>query len=123
MISEHPHQLYSKLEDLLGGQDAGTLMGCLPPVGWADVATREDLRNLEGRLDARMDALGSRLEVLDNRLDAMERRLEARMGEMEARIEGRGRSLFLSLVGLQMTAAALVVCVSHGVITRRGSGA
>jgi hypothetical protein len=38
------------------GDDAGiTLMEMLPPVGWADVATKQDLLALEERLDARFE--------------------------------------------------------------------
>jgi hypothetical protein len=38
------------------GDDAGiTLMELLPPVGWADVATKHDLVLLEQRLDARFE--------------------------------------------------------------------
>ena len=39
------------------GDDAGiTLMEMLPPVGWADVATKRDLDVLEQRLEARLEA-------------------------------------------------------------------
>jgi hypothetical protein len=39
------------------GDDAGvTPMEMLPPVGWADVATKHDLFALELRLDARFEA-------------------------------------------------------------------
>jgi len=31
-------------------------MELLPPVGWADVATKEDLRQLEERLNLRLDS-------------------------------------------------------------------
>jgi hypothetical protein len=38
------------------GDDAGiTLMEMLPPVGWADVATKQDLVLLETRLEARFE--------------------------------------------------------------------
>jgi hypothetical protein len=38
------------------GDDAGvTLMEMLPPVGWADVATKQDLVLLESRLEARCE--------------------------------------------------------------------
>ncbi len=38
------------------GDDAGiTLMEMLPPVGWADIATKQDLVLLEARLEARFE--------------------------------------------------------------------
>ena len=40
------HQLHSKLEQVLGPDEAQTLMAHLPPVGWADVATKRDLDQL-----------------------------------------------------------------------------
>jgi hypothetical protein len=41
------------------GDDAGiTLMELLPPVGWADVATKQDLLVLRGDLDLVRDDLG-----------------------------------------------------------------
>ena len=50
-ITEHArHQLYKHLEELMGAEDASTLMEHLPPVGWADVATRRDLDAMEQRL-------------------------------------------------------------------------
>lgn len=33
----------------------------LPPVGWGDVATKQDLDHLESRIDVRLDALEQRL--------------------------------------------------------------
>jgi hypothetical protein len=50
---ESRHHLYNKLENVLGSEDATVLMEHLPPVGWADVATKRDLDALEGRISAR----------------------------------------------------------------------
>ncbi|MFI5053518.1 MAG: hypothetical protein ACHQDE_04080 [Acidimicrobiia bacterium] len=39
------------------GDDAGiTLMEMLPPVGWADVATKQDLASMETRLELYIEA-------------------------------------------------------------------
>ena len=46
------HELYLRLEETLGPEAATTLMEHLPPVGWADVATKRDLDQLADRLRA-----------------------------------------------------------------------
>jgi hypothetical protein len=59
------HRLYLKLEAVLGSEEAGTLMDHLPPRGFADLVTKEDLRlsleSLEHRLTAKIENLARRL--------------------------------------------------------------
>ena len=57
------HQLYLRLEEHLGAEAATTLMEHLPPVGWADVATKRDLDHLGDITEARFAQLGDHLRV------------------------------------------------------------
>ena len=55
------HELYSSLEDTIGKGPTETIMALLPPVGWADVATKHDLAELEARIETKMEAMESRI--------------------------------------------------------------
>ncbi len=55
------HELYLKLEQVLGPSEATTLMEHLPPVGWSDVATKRDLDHL--RVELRADLRGELISV------------------------------------------------------------
>ena len=46
---------------MFGDEGAGTLMTLLPPVGWADVATKQDLAHLSTEL--RLEMRGLRAEL------------------------------------------------------------
>jgi hypothetical protein len=77
------HELYRRLEEVLGPEAATTMIEHLPPGGWADVATKHDLAGLEDRMDlrfARVDerfsAVDTRFDMVDARFDMVERRFE-----------------------------------------------
>jgi len=125
-ISERDrHELYLAVEGLIGAPVAETMMSMLPPVGWADVATKHDLAALEDRFelrfDARFAAVDARFEAVDARFDSMEARFDARFDGMEARFVDKetfqremrelSQRLVLTLVGSQISLAALVVTV------------
>lgn len=50
ITEETRHRMYQKLERLMGSEEAAVLMEHLPPVGWADVATKRDLEHLHLQL-------------------------------------------------------------------------
>ena len=95
------HQLHSKLREALGEEAAATLMEYLPPVGWADVATKHDL-DLQAALTKRdLDALEERI---GRRIESL--RADFR-GELNAAITSQTRTIVLAVIGSNLTIAGM----------------
>ena len=105
------HELFLRLEQVLGPERAETLMELLPPVGWADVATKRDLDALEQRMDLRFELVDQRFEALDQRFEASEQKLLAAFrGELLAQsnvITAQTRTLVMANLGAVLSVAAL----------------
>jgi hypothetical protein len=56
-------QLRTAIGQILDEEAADTLMELLPPVGWADVATKTDLQHLRDELKGDMHALQLTIEI------------------------------------------------------------
>ena len=61
ITNEDRYHLQAKANTVLGEKEGATLMELLPPVGWADVATKNDLNAQTAVLDAKFVALRSDL--------------------------------------------------------------
>lgn len=86
------HELHSRLDEVLGTDVTTTLMGLLPPVGWADVATRRDLDALEARIEAS---------------------LHRELGGLRSELNQQTRTLFFSLTGVLLTIAGLALAATR----------
>jgi len=102
------HELFNHFKELLGTKDTGTLMELLPPVGWADVATKHDLAALEERIDLRFSGLEERSDMrfssleerIDSRCDILEHRLmSAFRGELNSAIHSQTKVFVMTLMG------------------------
>ncbi len=79
------HELYTRLEELLGPEAATTLIEHLPPVGWADVATKHDFVALDQRMELRFARIDDRFVAVDARFDHMEARFDERFNLVDER--------------------------------------
>lgn len=96
------HQLYTRLDETLGAQPTSTLMSLLPPVGWADVATRDDLRSLESSLRGEMAQL--RGDVTRD------------IAGLESRLTTALRQQLLAMIAAMVTIAGLTVAGAAAVV-------
>ena len=91
-------QMYLKLEEVLGREEADTLMNHLPPTGWADVARKSDLDQLRINLETKFDAMEARFEA----------KLAAGLHSQLITTLTVMSSLFVVLAGLAFAAARLI---------------
>ena len=103
------HALYRSLEAAIGAEATGTMMTLLPPVGWAEVATKDDLRQLEARLDARLEG---QIRSLESQVGRLEGRMEQRMAELETGLTAAMRTQLFALLGAMFSMSALTVAAS-----------
>ena len=90
------HRLYVHLEQLLGPEDAATLMEHLPPDEWNRLATKDDLRTA-------IDGLRQEMRDFERRItEHVDLRVKASAGEST-------RLLFFSLLASQATMVGLVL--------------
>jgi len=78
------HLLHQRLREVLGPEEAGTLMAHLPPGAYTELATKTDLRQLK--------------EELELKMDAMRHELRGEIQQVRADMYKNTRTLTLSLV-------------------------
>ncbi len=77
--------------------EATTLIEHLPPVGWADVATKHDLLALEHRIDLRFDGVDEQIKAATSDLRAV----------FEHELRSQTTTVVFGMVTIVLTMAAL----------------
>jgi hypothetical protein len=107
------HHLHQSLSQIIGEEDAAVLMEHLPPVGWADVASRRDLDHLEAVLRLEMEAIEHRLAA---KIDQVDARLDSRIDKLEAKIDGRLGSMQAEFTKQLLLANSVMIGLVFGMV-------
>jgi hypothetical protein len=94
------HDLHVGLEEILGPDRAAILMEHLPPMGWADVATKRDLDQVAAatRRDLDQVTAAAKYELL---------------ATFRAEMNAQTRTLFFAIAGLNLTTVGLVFAAAR----------
>ncbi len=106
------HQLYRSLESTLGPEPTSTLMSLLPPVGWADVATRQDLHALENGLRSEIAELRAEMHREISGVRGEISGVRGEIAELRAEMHTTIRNAVFSMIGAMFTLAALTVAAT-----------
>ena len=111
--------LYQQLNSTIGPDHAETLMECLPPQKWADLATKEDLRVTAKELRAEMAGLRAEMSGLKTDMSGLKTEMRAEMKTgfalMESKFAQQTRTTVLALacfaasIWASMLATVLVI--------------
>lgn len=82
-------ELYDTLETTLGSGPADTMMSLLPPVGWADVATKQDIGSVRTEIESVRSELRAEIQAMKQEvINAMTWRVFVMMAGMLVGIAG-----------------------------------
>lgn len=112
------HEIHGRFEELLGPELASAFMSYLPPVGWADVATKRDLDALEHRLEAAMFRQSAELRIeMGREVGSLRSEVGGEIGglrsELTDRMDRQFRATIFALIGSNMTLAGLAFAAAR----------
>ena len=110
------HRLYDALVATLGEQEAAILMEHLPPVGWADVATKTDLEHLRAEMNsgfrAAQAAMDTRTETLRAEMAVGFARSDTQIATLQASMEAKFNSQLRWIIGTIIASYAVMVAIA-----------
>ncbi len=99
------YKLRQRLDEVLGDEEANFLMEYLPPVGWADVATKSDLESLKYSTKRDIDSLK---DAMTRDMKSLKHELIAALRAETQKITFSMMAFFVALSGILTAALKLV---------------
>ena len=104
ITNEDRYDLQQRANEVLGRKEGTTLMELLPPVGWADVATKRDI----DALDPKFERIDDQFERVDDQFRRIDERIDARFDAFNASLQTDLRKMQGVLLS-SMTALAVMI--------------
>ena len=108
------HELFKKLEKVLGMEDAGTLMDLVPPMGWGDMATKRDLDEFTVATKRDIDEfrVATKRDIDEFRV-ATKRDMDLLKSDLKDELTLKLRGLFFAIAALFIGVVSLLLAVPH----------
>jgi len=100
------HRLYQRLGEVLGEEQATTLMEHLPPVGWGGVATKHDLQLVRSDLELMRSEL--RGEISELRIE-----LRGEISELRIELHKSLQKMMVTMFASMVSFSGVLVAASH----------
>ena len=103
--------LSSRLSEVLGDEEARTLIECLPPVRWEQLATKDDVKASENRIRTEMNGKFAQVDAefarVHNPIDGLEHKMAAGFdslrGESALQMARMTRTMVFIMSGFMLT--------------------
>jgi len=113
ITNEDRYHLQERATEVLGTKEGATLMELLPPVGWADVATKRDLDHLGERVDLQFDQFEERMDLQCDKVEeSMDLRFDATVANFRADLAESGRRMHAVVLTAIVAATSILAALS-----------
>lgn len=100
--------LHQTLRGLMPENVADILMAHLPPVGWSNVATKDDINLLRVEMNQRFTLVDEKFKQIDTRID----RVDSRLDRLETKIDQlASMKRYVVTTGISLAALTLGISV------------